>query len=104
MKSLSSFIAVVAFMSPAVVVASDHCAADLNGDGVVGPTDLAMLLVSWGQCPVSCEDGAQNQDETDIDCGGSICPPQPRKLSAMKAAGGCPAAVNASQIAATLLA
>ncbi len=75
MKSLSSFIAVVAFMSPAAVVASDHCAADLNGDGVVGPTDLAMLLVSWGQCQVSCEDGAQNQDETDIDCGGSTCPP-----------------------------
>ena len=27
------------------------CAADLNGDGKVGPQDLALLLGSWGFCP-----------------------------------------------------
>lgn len=27
-----------------------NCAADLNGDGVVGPADLAILLASWGTC------------------------------------------------------
>ena len=26
------------------------CPADLNGDGVVGPVDLATLLGSWGPC------------------------------------------------------
>lgn len=27
------------------------CPADLNGDGNIGPLDLAALLGSWGQCP-----------------------------------------------------
>ncbi len=27
------------------------CPADLNGDGVVDPIDLATLLGSWGACP-----------------------------------------------------
>lgn len=27
------------------------CAADLNGDGVVGAFDLAILLGAWGSCP-----------------------------------------------------
>ncbi len=27
------------------------CEADLNSDGVVGPFDLATLLASWGPCP-----------------------------------------------------
>lgn len=27
------------------------CAADLDCDGGVGPTDLALLLASWGDCP-----------------------------------------------------
>ena len=49
-------VAVFLFLSPSWVSASDHCAADLNGDGVVGPADLAMLLGSWGPCEV-CGDG-----------------------------------------------
>ena len=27
------------------------CAEDLNGDGLVGPFDLALLLGNWGPCP-----------------------------------------------------
>ncbi|MCH7996081.1 MAG: hypothetical protein IIB57_16770 [Planctomycetes bacterium] len=27
------------------------CPADLDGDGAVGPADLAELLGSWGPCP-----------------------------------------------------
>lgn len=39
--------------------------ADLNGDGVVGAADLALLLGSWGPCPPPCPadlngDGAVN--------------------------------------------
>ena len=26
------------------------CAADFNGDGIVGPFDLALLLGAWGPC------------------------------------------------------
>ncbi|MEE9212068.1 MAG: hypothetical protein V3U29_05385 [Phycisphaeraceae bacterium] len=29
----------------------EGCEADLNGDGVVGPFDLALLLGEWGPCP-----------------------------------------------------
>lgn len=29
---------------------ADICPADLDGDGDVGPADLAMLLASWGSC------------------------------------------------------
>ena len=31
--------------------ADGPCAADLDGDGVVGPVDLADLLQSWGPNP-----------------------------------------------------
>lgn len=31
--------------------AGPPCPADFNGDGVVGPVDLATLLGAWGQCP-----------------------------------------------------
>ena len=30
------------------------CTADLNGDDVVGPADLAMLLAAWGPCDGCC--------------------------------------------------
>ena len=29
--------------------------ADLDGDGVVGPADLAQLLANWGRCPIRDE-------------------------------------------------
>ena len=35
--------------------------ADLDGDGVVGPFDLALLLGSWGPCP-ECLDAGDCQD------------------------------------------
>jgi len=34
-----------------LVITDSHPAADLNGDGVVGSADLAILLGSWGPCP-----------------------------------------------------
>ena len=43
-------VVVLLFLSPSLVHAFGHCDADLNGDGVVGPADLAMLLASWGPC------------------------------------------------------
>ena len=35
-----------------------------------------MLCYSWA----SCSDGIQNQDETDVDCGGMSCPACARNL------------------------
>lgn len=28
----------------------DECAEDLDGSGVVGSSDLALILVGWGGC------------------------------------------------------
>lgn len=37
-----------------LAITAVSCPADLDGDGVVGASDLAQLLGSWGPCP-SCE-------------------------------------------------
>ena len=34
-------------------LAQDGCIADLNDDGVVNGTDLAIVLGGWGPCPVN---------------------------------------------------
>ncbi|MEE9212069.1 MAG: FG-GAP-like repeat-containing protein [Phycisphaeraceae bacterium] len=39
------------------------CAEDLNGDGVVGPFDLAVLLGAWGPCDADCPEDF-NEDAT----------------------------------------
>ena len=31
------------------------CCADLDGDGVVGGSDLGLLFVEWGPCPGACK-------------------------------------------------
>ena len=36
--------------NPRITTAADPCPADLDGDGTVGASDLAMLLGSWGAC------------------------------------------------------
>ena len=56
MRSLTGFIAVLLFVSPAWVTASEHCPADFDGNGVVNAADLAELLAAWGPCEV-CGDG-----------------------------------------------
>ncbi len=33
------------------------CPEDLNGDGTVGPFDLALILGFWGPCPEPCKPG-----------------------------------------------
>ncbi len=56
----------------------DPCAAGqacrINGD-------CASLMCDNGTCAAApeetCDDGEQNQDETDVDCGGSVCDPCP---------------------------
>jgi len=35
------------------VVINGMSSADVNGDGVVGITDLLLLLASWGACPAA---------------------------------------------------
>ncbi len=45
--------AVFAGVVTGALIAGDP--ADLDGDGTVGPTDLAILLVAWGPC-ADCED------------------------------------------------
>ncbi len=36
--------------NPRITTAADPCPADLDGNGTVGASDLAMLLGSWGAC------------------------------------------------------
>ena len=43
---------------------SEVCSADVNGDGAVGPSDLAFVLGSWGPC-VGCP--ADFDDDGDVD-------------------------------------
>ncbi len=40
--------------STTFTVDADTCPADLNGNGAVDPSDLAVLLGSWGPCPGCC--------------------------------------------------
>ena len=57
MRSLASFIAAaVLFLSPSWASASDHCPADLDGNGEVRVPDLIMLLAAWGSCSSVCGD------------------------------------------------
>ena len=47
---------------------SEPCPADLDGDGVVGASDLAQLLASWGACGKCSSDldGNGSVDPTDL--------------------------------------
>lgn len=36
------------------------CPADLDGDGIVGGTDLTVILSSWGFCPLGCQGDFDN--------------------------------------------
>ena len=46
------------------MVAFRDCSADLDGDGVVGVSDILLLLGQWGPCPPPCA--------ADIDGDGSV--------------------------------
>ncbi len=70
-------------------VATSQCPADLDGDGEVGPNDLAMLLVAWGLCPAPCDDG-DPADTCAADLGGD-CEVGPNDLATLLVAWGpCP--------------
>ena len=64
MRSLTSFFAAAAvlFLSPSWASASDHCPADLDGDGQVRVPDLIMLLAAWGPCQL-CGNGVVDPGE-----------------------------------------
>ncbi|OYT54986.1 MAG: hypothetical protein B6U72_00580, partial [Candidatus Altiarchaeales archaeon ex4484_2] len=51
------------------------CRTSTCVDGIQGPAEVGVDC--GGPCPPcgSCNDSILNQDETDVDCGGSICPP-----------------------------
>lgn len=55
--------------------ASSQCNKCGNGKGcVAGATDCVSGICTGGNCVVpGCMDGVQNQDETDVDCGGQMC-------------------------------
>lgn len=55
---------------------------DVNGDpvtedqrGETRPADSCSIGAYEGQVPPTCTDNEQNQDETDVDCGGALCDP-----------------------------
>lgn len=49
--------------------------ADDTGDTTLGVASSTGMGSSSGMVVDTCDDGEVNQDETDIDCGGSICEP-----------------------------
>ncbi len=59
----SSFAAALAFSLSTASRAQDACSADLDGDGMVGASDLGVMLGAWGPC-----DGCA----ADIDGSGSV--------------------------------
>ncbi len=52
---------------------------DTDGDGLVDGLDLDQVVTGWVTLRSSsgdyCEDGMQDRDETDVDCGGTYCDP-----------------------------
>ncbi|MBL9120515.1 MAG: hypothetical protein JNL80_11445 [Phycisphaerae bacterium] len=50
------------------VVSSDTCVADVNNNGIVDATDLALVLGAWGACPGCCANisGGENVDAVDV--------------------------------------
>jgi hypothetical protein len=44
------------------------CPSGICTDGVCEPP-----ACTGDECPPTCNDGEKNQDETDVDCGGSVC-------------------------------
>lgn len=48
---------------------------DTTGDGTTGHVSRGDTeTASTGEPAPSCEDAVQNQDESDVDCGGGVCP------------------------------
>jgi hypothetical protein len=43
------------------------CPTDFNGDGVVGVTDLLLVVTSWGPCDVGCEGDANDDNVINAD-------------------------------------
>ncbi len=54
-------------VTPAPFTILDPLPADLDGDGVVGVTDLLALLGAWGRCEPPCPPGCAG--DLDADCG-----------------------------------
>ena len=46
---------------------------DVTGTGVVPVGGACQAQAAQGGPPATCLDGIPNQDETDVDCGGSVC-------------------------------
>lgn len=50
-----------------------NCAADLNGNGTVGPPDLSIFLGDWGPCPPDPDPLCPRADcPSDLDCDGQV--------------------------------
>ena len=92
MRSLASFIAVLLFLFPAWVSASEHCPADFDGDGDVDAADLAELLASWGPCPLCgngvVDPGEQCDPPNGLSCDDS-CQLQPTDCCSPHVTAGC---------------
>jgi hypothetical protein len=55
------------------VSAPGHFYLEVTGTGVMPLGDACQAQAAIGDIPETCSDGIQNQDETDVDCGGDIC-------------------------------
>lgn len=76
-------IAISMLAAPVSVQAQTACDADIDGDGAIGPADLALVLGAWGQC-ADCSADIDGDDEVNAtDLGallglwGATCSPLP---------------------------
>jgi hypothetical protein len=55
------------------VTASGRLYLEVTGTGVMPIGDACQVQAAIGEIAASCDDAIQNQDETDVDCGGAVC-------------------------------
>jgi hypothetical protein len=53
-SALACSLGALAWTGPSFAGGGSCCPSDLNGDGVVGPVDLATVLGAWGACTTQC--------------------------------------------------
>jgi hypothetical protein len=55
------------------VIGTGSVYLQVTGTGVIPVNGTCQAQAGHGTPPATCSDGITNQDETDVDCGGSIC-------------------------------
>jgi hypothetical protein len=55
------------------VTATGRLYLEVTGTGIMPLGDACQVQAAIGEIAASCDDAIQNQDESDVDCGGTVC-------------------------------